>query len=559
MSSIASKFNMYFCSMMKKYLFAFVSLLFVTSLCLAQLNVNQSSIVFNTINETQTDSVKLTFTNNAANPITIKSLRFFNIYKSKPFFEKNFTPETLNPGDSLSVFIYFKPSHNIFHNSELLVETSPSVYSLSIDLKAQGKYSLTYYANTENLAEEALKTALKTQLAAGYVSLGYNVARDNMFMTIDNQKTNGQGASVNTLECIYTGKKSIAYTSRTESQTNDNFNTEHTFPQGFFSQNEPMRSDLHHLFPTNDAANNSRSNLPFGIASTPYVSESINNPSHLGSNNLYEPRDVQKGKTARAMMYFVLRYQDYTNFFSTQENILREWHINFPPNTVEKKRNSDIALVQKNRNPFVDYPQFADRITKLVSNSTSPEIKSFRWMDTVSFQTIYDTTSYVDFSIPFINDGNTIMKVYAFASTDTNIIFTNTDTLSIPVGESVNLTGRILSKNKLGDFISTVTFNSNLINSLSFVVQYKIDSLLSGINSSNNKTLLLYPNPSSRYIHLTAAKSCSYNIYNLTGALVQEGVLSEGLNTINIESLNNGVYIIKVDTSRTFIIKNNEH
>ncbi len=545
--------------MIKKCLLTFSSLLFVVCLSFAQLSVNKSSLVFNTINETQTDSIKLTFKNNSNKEIIIKSFRFFKVYKSNPFFEKNFSPTTIQVGDSLAVYLYFKPSHNIFHNSEVLVETIPSVHSLSIDLKGQGKYSLTYYANTENLAEEGLKTALKTQLGAGYVSLGYNVARDNMFMSIDNQKTNGQGASVNSIECVYTGKKSIAYTSRTESQTNDNFNTEHTFPQGFFSQNEPMRSDLHHLFPTNDAANNSRSNYAFGIASQPYVNDAVNNPSHLGSNNLYEPRDVQKGKTARAMMYFVLRYQDYTNFFAPQESILREWHANYPPNSVERKRNADIALLQKNRNPFVDYPAFADRISNLVSTSTSPTVKSFRWLDTLSFPIIIDTVNSYSFNVPFINDGNTTIKLYNFNSTDTNIVLNSTDTLSIAIGESGMLRGYIKTKNKLGNFTSSINFNSNLVNALSFQVKYQIDSLQSGINNIKSNILKIYPNPCTSVLYIEANKNSKYTVYSLTGKLVQSGNLNSGLNTINIDNLANSMYLIYADGAHSYFIKNNEH
>src|SRR5690606_23844051 len=135
-----------------------------------------------------------------------------------------------------------------------------------------------------------------------------------MFMNIDNKKVNGQGAAQNTLECIYTGREAVGYSDRTDAQTSDTFDTEHTFPQGFFSQNEPMRSDLHHLFPTYSPSNNSRGNFPFGIATQPYKNDDRNYPSHLGANNVYEPHNVQKGSTARAMMYFVIRYTDYTNF-----------------------------------------------------------------------------------------------------------------------------------------------------------------------------------------------------------------------------------------------------
>lgn len=544
--------------MMRKIQLLLLISLLAANHSFAQLTLNSTSFSFNTINETQTDSVLLKIYNSSTQAIELKNLRFYKIYKSNPFFVKNFIAKTIQANDSFSFYIYFQPKHNIFNNSELLIETNPSVYSKTVDLKGQGKYSITYYANTENLTEENLKTVLKTQLAAGYVSLGYNVARDNMFMSIDNQKTNGQGASVNTLECVYTGKKSIAYTSRTESQTNDNFNTEHTFPQGFFSQNEPMRSDLHHLFPTNDAANNSRSNLPFGIASTPYVSENINAPSHLGSNGLYEPRDVQKGRTARAMMYFVLRYQDYTNFFAPQESILRTWHETFPPNVVDRKRNADIFVVQKNRNPFVDYPEFTDRISKLVGTSTSPVINSLRWLDTIRTNTIIDTLRFVELEIPFVNDGNTEIKMYQFASTDTTLKISS-DTLKISVGESTYLKIRININNRIGVYNSSISFNSNLFNGLNFIVNYSIDSLRSGIITQAKNKIKFYPNPASDFVYIEIEKPSAYKIFNSTGITVQQGVLSIGKNKIQTTQLANGLYILTIDKDHSYFIKSNEH
>lgn len=80
-----------------------------------------------------------------------------------------------------------------------------------------------------------------------------------MFETIDDY-------GGDTIECVYTGRK-IRATNRTEAQ-NQNFNTEHTWPQSFFNELEPMRSDLYHLYPTDETANNVRSNFDFGRALT---------------------------------------------------------------------------------------------------------------------------------------------------------------------------------------------------------------------------------------------------------------------------------------------------
>ena len=75
-----------------------------------------------------------------------------------------------------------------------------------MDLQGQGILSDLYYRTTENKSEQALKDALGARLIQGQNQLSYSQARDEMFMKIDNQKTNGQGAAQNTLECVYTGQ-----------------------------------------------------------------------------------------------------------------------------------------------------------------------------------------------------------------------------------------------------------------------------------------------------------------------------------------------------------------
>ena len=535
----------------------------------AQFTANTDSIRFNTTNELQLDSSICVVYNHSTEPIRIHEIKFFNTYSSPAFYINSLSDSNIAPADSLSFFVYFKPRHNIYHNSEMLIVTDPNCYSFSIDLQGQGEYSIPYYTNTKNKSEEDLKTTLKSIISTGYVSLGYNLARDNMFMTIDNQKTNGQGASVNTLECIYTGKKSLAYTTRTESQTNDNFNTEHTFPQGYFSQNEPMRSDLHHLFPTNDAANNSRSNYAFGIATTPYVNESVNTPSHLGANTLYEPRDVQKGRTARAMMYFVLRYQDYSNFFAPQESILRKWNVDFPPTVVDKKRNADIQLVQKNRNPFVDYPQFAERITKLVSTSSPIAVKSIYFLDSIQSYTLSDTSDSVILHFPIVNNGNQSMLIYNGISTN-NLVDFQFDSVRIAPGESTSLPIVIHTKDTSGNFTSGLEFYTD--HSLIFLysrLNFKIDHKVVGIQKNKINNLVTFPNPvTGDYLEVTGISLSNYTalfgsaqgpvldqalFYNLSGQLVLKAPIIE--NKINVRNLPSGFYTMKISNHFTKIIK----
>ena len=44
----------------------------------------------------------------------------------------------------------------------------------------------------------------------------------------------------------------------------DCYNREHLWPQSWFKENSPMKSDLFHVLPTDGYVNNRRSNYPFG-------------------------------------------------------------------------------------------------------------------------------------------------------------------------------------------------------------------------------------------------------------------------------------------------------
>ncbi len=541
-------------------------LIFILSIVLIGFNANSQGLTINSTQlnfastfENAADSQFISIKNNTESNIVLKEFRFYAFYNSYPFYVKQ---DTLNilANDSAGFYIYFKPLHNVLHNAELFVITEPSIYSFSIDLKGQGKYSKTYYNSTENKSEEDLKASIKTLVAQGYVSLGYNTARDKMFMEIDNKFVNGQGAGSNTLECVYTGKLAFGYTDRTSAQTNFNFNTEHTFPQGFFSQNEPMRSDLHHLFPTNDAANNSRNNFAFGVATLPYQNDATNTPSHLGSNSIYEPRDTQKGRTARAMMYFVLRYQDYTNFFATQESILRQWNATYPPNAVDIARNNAIQLVQKNRNPFVDYPQLADRIQKIVGTSTAPVIRGSDYIKTITTSELIDTNLVYHFEIPYVNTGNTSLTLTNFKSTDAVSHLTLiADTIQLAANEATKLSIDIQTTDTSGLIIDSILFLNNGQPEF-FIIKANIKKTITIGFDSNipNSEIQFYPNPVFNQA-IIQLKSNNYvnailliDVLGKTHRLSFEKIDSKNL-LIDLSPFHSGIYWLSIKSNQNTI------
>lgn len=335
-----------------------------------QLQTSSTSLNFPVTTEIQPSSQTLMIYNRSIGPLTVKDVDLFQKYGSHGFAVSD-TQFTIAGRDSFALQVSFQPEHNVQYQQALVLRTETGRGARAIALDGQGSFSRSYYSSTENQSQQSLKAALKTLLAQNYNSLSYRVARDNMYASIDNN--GGQ------VEGVYTGRMAT-FNTRAGANANS-FNCEHTFPQGFFNQNLPMRSDIHHLFPTDVAANSRRANDPFGLVSNPSWSQG----GSKSGGGKFEPRDVQKGASARALMYFVIRYQDYANHVQSQEAILRQWHRQYPPQTAEQNRNDAIYNLQNNRNPFVDYPQFLDRIENLVGTSTAPsQVSLYRSTDTIA-------------------------------------------------------------------------------------------------------------------------------------------------------------------------------
>lgn len=207
-------------------------------------------------------------------------------------------------------------------------------------------------AHLETTAEHdrLLKRELGLVLSDKYVSLGYTNARRAMFGDVDN--VDGK------VRCVYTG-----WWLKTDGIPNHQvMNTEHTWPQSYFDKKEPMRSDLHHLFPTKTRANSQRGRYPFGnVEGTPFYEDA---GSKLGrdryGNVVFEVRPDHKGDTARSMFYFSIRYK--LSIGSDEEACLRSWHSQDPVSEYEQHRNDQIETYQKNRNIFVDQPDMVDEI-----------------------------------------------------------------------------------------------------------------------------------------------------------------------------------------------------
>ena len=180
------------------------------------------------------------------------------------------------------------------------------------------------------------------------------------------------------------------------------YNREHAMPKSWFNEGSgatdyPMYTDLHHLFPTDRSVNSLRSNYPYGELDKslnptkqsaggfskfgicdPAIGYTVVN----GKARVFEPNDEYKGDLARTYFYMATCYEAYksgggkdrspANWDTSDKTMLdgtvfpfyKDWAIKMllrwatqdPVSEKEIKRNEGIFGIQKNRNPFVDYP-----------------------------------------------------------------------------------------------------------------------------------------------------------------------------------------------------------
>lgn len=173
------------------------------------------------------------------------------------------------------------------------------------------------------------------------------------------------------------------YDTKTECECH---NREHILPKSWWGGVQDCRySDLVNVYPTDNATNQQRSAWCYGNVTSKTWSNSLGTKLGTGkvgswSGTVFEPIDEYKGDVARIYCYMVACYLErqynlggkgfvvfnYNNsrcgFTNNGLNWMLGWHRLDPVSSKEKERNTVVLNKQKNRNPFVDFPNLVEYI-----------------------------------------------------------------------------------------------------------------------------------------------------------------------------------------------------
>lgn len=201
-------------------------------------------------------------------------------------------------------------------------------------------FDMPYYASANGLKGEELKLALRSIISVQTKTEKYDDLRTDLALT-------DKGSTDGTIVCLYCHKEMDATWDGGKT-----WNREHVWPQslGWFSTTM-AGADIHHLRPCHQSENSSRGNTPYGV-----------------SSGYYEPNDNVKGDVARILFYLYVRYAEADRYSLTTVcesfDMLLIWNDIDPVDSLEIQRNEVAYSIQGNRNPFIDYPDYADYIWK---------------------------------------------------------------------------------------------------------------------------------------------------------------------------------------------------
>lgn len=234
-----------------------------------------------------------------------------------------------------------------------------------------------YYDAANGLNGEALKAALHN-IIKGHKTYPYTSSSTDVWDIL--KETDRDTANPDNVILLYSGRSVNA---AQEYNNGSGWSREHVWAKsrGDFGTDPPAGTDVHNLRPADISVNSARSNRWFDTCSVSVVDNGFVTGSYTSYTRwVWQPRKEVVGDVARMIFYMATRYEgdngepdlEVIDYFPADDNTqdpvhaklstLLQWNIQDPVDDFERHRNEVIYSYQHNRNPFIDHPEYAQRI-----------------------------------------------------------------------------------------------------------------------------------------------------------------------------------------------------
>ena len=234
-----------------------------------------------------------------------------------------------------------------------------------------------YYDSAFGHKGESLKTQLNL-IIKDHKEFPYTNKQTDVWNIL--KDTDRDTLNPNNVLLIYSGWSRNA---NLEYNSGKGWSREHVWAKshGDFGTTNGAGTDVHALRPCDVSVNSARNSRWFAECSTEYVDKDGLTGSHTSTSLwVWKPNENVKGDVARMIFYMATRYEgegkepdlevvDYIPAKDSKEPIhakqsdLIQWHLDDPVDNWERNRNNIIyTKYQKNRNPFIDHPEYVQRI-----------------------------------------------------------------------------------------------------------------------------------------------------------------------------------------------------
>jgi len=287
-----------------------------------------------------------------------------------------------------------------------------------------------YYDAAAGKFGEELKSALHSILK-GHTEFPYSSSSTDVWDMCKDTDRDPDNAS--NVILFYTG---WSVNADQEFNNGNGWNREHVWAKsrGDFGTSPGPGTDAHHIRPSDISVNGARENRWFDTCSIPYVDGAV--PTGCFKDNVrwvWQPRDEVKGDVARMIFYMACRYEGGSSEpdleiidFLPADNFTREpvhaklsalmaWHKEDTVNAFERNRNEVIYGYQKNRNPFIDHPEYAEKIWGSDTIEVPTQISQInpKWFDENSMQ-IHPNPVSIRTTISFSNPDHSAYQLIIY-------------------------------------------------------------------------------------------------------------------------------------------------